>query len=160
MRKAVLFLTLVLLSVSLVIPTKSVSACSGTDCRGDDPAIERDDEDVVCSATAYTVYGGNYKAGENGTVYNELRYSIGCEANWSRATVTANNSGTKNLYARVLEVPNPNWAYYYYIQGNPLSVWSSCYTDMVSGTVTTESFAGISSEAWWGPYDPSDDYEG
>jgi len=160
MRKVSSFLIVVLLSVSLSIPTKSVSACSGTGCRGDDPAIETDDDGFACSATGYTVYGGSSVSGEYGTVYNELRYSRGCESNWSRATVWANNFKTKYLYARVLEVPNPNWAYYYYVQGNPLSVGHSCYTDMVSGTVTTRSFSGISNEAWWGPYDPSHAYEG
>lgn len=161
MRKLMfMLLALSLLSFGVLIPQDSAAACYGTSCRGKNPAVEKDSQGRLCSTTAYTVYGGYTKSGTNGTVRNELRYSTGCVSNWSRASVTANNSNTKWLYAKVWEKPYPSWNYYYYIGGNPLSVGSYCYTKMVSGTVTTVSFVGISSVSWSGPYNPSHQYEG
>ncbi len=64
MRKLVLMLlALSLLSFGVLIPQAPVAACYGTSCRGKDPAVEKDSQGRLCSATAYTVYGGIQKAG-------------------------------------------------------------------------------------------------
>jgi hypothetical protein len=159
-RLAYFMVVLSFVSAISFLPQKSAAACSGTSCRGLDPAIERDSYGRLCSVTAHTVYGGYSRTGTNGRVKNELRYSTGCVSNWSRASVLANNANTKWLYAKVWEKPSPGWNYYYHIYGNPLGVGSYCYTNMVSGTVTTISFVGISSVSWYGPYNPDHQYEG
>lgn len=155
MKKSFLMLVVFLVFIfGVLTPQKVYGLCSGTGCRGLDPSTSG------CSASAYTVAGWADVSGTNGTVRNELRYSTSCVSNWSRATVRANNSNTIWLYAKVWEKPNPGWYYYQYIGAIPLSVGSSVYTKMVSGTVTTVSFSGISSTSWSGPYNPSHQYQG
>lgn len=152
MRKIMILFIAILLTTSILIPLDTVSACSGTGCRGQNPG--------QCADSAYTVYGGYAPTGTNGRVFNELRYSVSCISNWSRGTIWESNQGTLYLYVRIKEVPNPNWVYTNHYGGYRLPVGFSLYTNMVSGTVTTSSFAGISSVEWFGPYDPTSEYSG
>ncbi len=162
------FVALVLLIAGLSIPVKNAHAAScpynygcsttcttGQNCWYKDPASTTS-SGQYCSADAYTVYGGYTKSGTYGQVYDELRYSAHCVANWTRGTVYA-STGAYQLGIRAYP---SNSGYYtaWYITG--VVYGSQKYTLMVDGTHAVEADAGLYGSLCKGNTDSKGNYTG
>lgn len=158
MRRPLLVITMqIVLIVALFVPQGSVMAasCYGSTCLGKNPAEYTNSKGTVCSSSSFTftVAGSFEQSGTNGKVKVELRYSdpslgnsnigYGCQANWSRATVTQSNSSTRQLAAKADETNTPSRKDTRYIQGSPLSVNSYVFSYMVNGSVHVTAVAAI-----------------
>jgi hypothetical protein len=157
MRKfAITFMVLALVSFGIFMPQGSAAACSGSNCFGHDPATTTNGAGVYCASSAftYTVTGSFQGSGTNGTVLVELRYSdptigtnpnVGCQANWSRATVKGTNSSTRQLAAKAFQTLSPSFRSTKYIQGSPLLAYNAyTYSFMIDGSVTVTAVGAIS----------------
>lgn len=174
-------LIVILLVTGVLIPQVSVSAasCYASTCYQKDPATYTNSNGFICSHSTftYTVSGSYQKSGTNGTVLVELRYSNpsdpdnggGCQSNWSRATVTASNSSTVQLFAKAYKTSTPSNKHGRYIWATPtLSNGASVYSFMIDGSVTVTAVAGISASVCSGnnntgepcTYNPSASYSG
>lgn len=154
---AVMIVSAILIS-ALLVPQGSVQAasCYGSTCFGQNPATYTNSKGTICSSSSftYTVAGSFEQSGTNGRVKVELRYSdpnlgnstigYGCQANWSRATVTQSNSNTKQLAAKAYETNRPSFRDTRYIQGSPLSVNALVFSYMINGSVNVTAVAAIS----------------
>lgn len=167
MKNKLLLIALSLMFVvGISIPTHNVladtCATQGQGCWHKDPA-DTTYGGVYCSTGAVTVlYGGNAgrtASGTSGQVYDELRYSSTCQANWGRGTVYATTAYTYQLGVRV--IPDSPYAGYYateYAQG--VVYGSQYYTNMVNGQVYVTGYAGIGPSACNGDQDSFGDYTG
>jgi hypothetical protein len=156
-RIPVIMIVSVILASILFMPQGSVKAasCYGSTCFGKNPATYTNSKGTICSSSsfAYTVQGSFTGSGTNGTVKVELRYSdptlgnstigYGCQANWSRATVTQSNSNTKQLAAKAYETNRSSFRDTRYIQGSPLGVNASVFSYMINGSVDVTAVAAI-----------------
>lgn len=145
-----LFVALILTIVSMSFPVKHAQAacpydygCSTTCTTGQScwykDAATTTYSGQYCSVGAITVYGGYTKTGTYGQVYDELRWSSHCVANWTRGTVYASNGA----YQMGIRAYPSNSGYYtaWYITG--VAYGSQKYTFMVDGTHAVEADAGL-----------------
>jgi len=98
-----------------------------------------------CSADVITVTGSKAVSGAYGQVYDELRWSAHCIANWTRGTVYAASGSGGNAYQmgiRALPLQYNTGSYFgYYITS--VVYGSQMYTLMVDGEGKVEADAGL-----------------
>ncbi|BCX02564.1 MAG: hypothetical protein KatS3mg053_0502 [Candidatus Roseilinea sp.] len=125
-----LFLLVMLMLIGLP-SNRAVAACYGSSCNGKDPV------DEGCSG-----YTATYRTltGVAGRIQVQLRYSPGCNANWSR---TISLDQTKYLLAGL-----DNLGYGTAIYGGTV------YSDMWNGGVVNCAYGGAKRilSAAWNPY--------
>lgn len=162
-----LFVVLVLLIVSMLVPTKNAYAacpydygCSttcttGQNCWYKDPAYTTS-SGQYCSADVITVAGSLAVSGTYGQIYDELRWSAHCIANWTRGTVYASN----NAYQMGIRAYPSNSGYYtaWYITG--VAYGSQKYTLMVDGRYAVRADAGLYGSLCKGAQDSKGRYTG
>lgn len=151
-------ISLSLLMAGLFVPQMSAMAtsCYGSTCYPYNPMVYTDSQGVYCASPifTYTVAGSPYPnglSGSYGKVLVELRYSdpanhggyYGCKANWSRATVLANNASTVQIWAKAYQTYSPSYKDSEYIYAHPLAVNSLIYSYMIDGSVTVTAVGGI-----------------
>jgi len=135
--------------------TNICTCTGGQTCWYKDPAYTKK-SGTICSNGATTVLYQSQQektvSGTYGQVNVELRWGSYCVVNWTRGTVYATTTSTKQFGIKATTTTG----YYttYYVQnGTKIPVGTQQYTDMVDGNVTVTAFAGLRSTTCLGDLD-------